>query len=109
METLHPLDDLPRIVQADLDGVATADERDVLARYPTEWVSTLRSLRRRLDGTIGRLERELTGPERDLVLDDFYSERDRLDTALHTLTGERPDTPRPASNQQPLPRRYLKP
>jgi len=92
-DVIHPLDDLPRIVQADLDGIATDTDRAVLEAHPTEWVSTLRSLRRRLDGTIGRLERELAGPERDLVLDDFYSERERIDTALHTLTGERPDTP----------------
>lgn len=104
-ETLHPLDDLPRIVQADLDGVATDREREILATYPAEWVSTLRSLRRRLDGTIGRLERELTGPERDLVLDDFYSERERLDTALHTLTGERPDSApkKPDAHNEPAP------
>lgn len=90
-DAIHPLDDLQRLVQADLDGIATAIDRTVLSTYQTEWVSTLRSLRRRLDGTIGRLERELAGPERDLVLEDFYAERGRLDNTLTTLTGEHPD------------------
>ena len=91
-DVIHPLDDLPRLAQADLDGIATAHERALLLSYQTEWVSTLRSLRRRIDGTIGRLERELAGPERDLVLEDFYAERERIDHALLALTGEPPDT-----------------
>ncbi|MFP4149245.1 MAG: DEAD/DEAH box helicase [Nitriliruptoraceae bacterium] len=37
--------------------------------------------------TLHRLEREVTGPERSLVLADFTDERDRIDDALTDLTG----------------------
>jgi len=40
--------------------------------------------------TIQRLDREVTGPERTLVLADFEDERERIDEVLTELTGEDP-------------------
>ena len=44
--------------------------------------------------TIDRLRDDLSGPERQVVLDDFEDERGRIDAQLETLTGQAPPTPR---------------
>jgi hypothetical protein len=88
-----PLDlhDARLLAQAHLDGVATDEDLDRLEDDQGIWVDALHTLRRDLVRTIHRLRGELTGPERDLVLDDFATELDVVDDVLEDLTGARPD------------------
>ncbi|MTV26372.1 DEAD/DEAH box helicase [Nitriliruptoraceae bacterium ZYF776] len=65
----------------------------LLEAHRSGWIDALRWLRRQVVATLGKLDREVTGPERDLVLTDFREERDRIDAVLGELTGETPDAP----------------
>jgi hypothetical protein len=82
------------LAQAQLDGVASAADLEVLAGHEEDWVDALHSLRREVQATLQRLAREVTGPERQLVLDDFEAERGRIDGMLTELTGTPPDAPK---------------
>jgi hypothetical protein len=79
------------LAQAQLDGLASAVDLEVLEGHEDDWVDALRSLRREVQATIQRITREVTGPERQLVLDDFEEERGRIDRMLTELTGKAPD------------------
>jgi hypothetical protein len=84
------------LAQAQLDGLTSAADLEILERHEEDWIDALRSLRREVQATIQRLGKELTGPERDLVLSDFEEERGRIDAALTQLTGEAPEPARSA-------------
>ncbi len=83
-------EDLRELAQAHLDGLASDTDLDLLSSDEAGWIDALRWLRRDVGRTIQRLEREVTGPERSLVLADFQEERERIDDALTELTGEDP-------------------
>jgi hypothetical protein len=56
--------------------------------------------------TIGRVRAEVRGPERDLVLEDFQDELERIDDVLVDLTGQRPeplDAPKGGRTDTPAP------
>jgi hypothetical protein len=93
-------EDLRELAQAHLDGVATARDLELLGTDREGWADALRWLRRDVQRTLQRLEREVTGPERSLVLADFTDERDRIDDALTELTGH---DPREQETGQPHP------
>jgi hypothetical protein len=88
------------LAQAHLDGRATESEVQILEDHEEDWVDALRALRRDVQATLQRLRRDVTGPERDLVLEDFDGERGRIDAALTLLTGRAPDAPAAAGNGQ---------
>jgi hypothetical protein len=83
-------EDLRELAQAHLDGFATARDLELLRSDVEGWADALRWLRRDVQRTLQRLDREVTGPERSLVLADFEEERDRIDDALVELTGVDP-------------------
>ena len=83
-------EDLRELAQAHLDGLASDADVARLSSHEQGWIDALRWLRRDVGRTIQRLEREVTGPERTLVLADFEEERERIDDALTELTGEDP-------------------
>ncbi|MEX2551015.1 MAG: DEAD/DEAH box helicase [Nitriliruptoraceae bacterium] len=83
-------EDLRELAQAHLDGLASDAERELLDGDEQGWIDALRWLRRDVTRTIQRLDREVTGPERTLVLADFEEERDRIDEVLTELIGEDP-------------------
>jgi hypothetical protein len=83
-------EDLRELAQAHLDGLASDADVARLSSDEQGWIDALRWLRRDVGRTIQRLEREVTGPERTLVLADFEEERERIDDALTELTGEDP-------------------
>ncbi len=87
------LDDIQELAQAHLDGFASASDQALLEANEEQWIIALRALRHEVQERIERLGRELTGPERTLVLSDFEGERDRIDEVLVELTGERPVVP----------------
>jgi superfamily II DNA or RNA helicase len=84
-----------RLAQAHLDGLASGAEHAVLREHEDDWVTALEHLLRDVEATIQRLERNVTGPERALVLSDFAAERQRIDDMLAELTGQvaQPGTP----------------
>jgi hypothetical protein len=79
-----------KLAQAELDGRASDADLDVLDDHEDDWISALRALRQEVQATIDRLGREVTGPERALVIADFEEERERIDETLVELTGEDP-------------------
>ena len=87
------LDDLQELAQSHLDGFASEEDVALLRANVDDWVVALKALRRDVQDRIERLGRQLTGPERSLVLADFEGERDRIDEVLVELTGERPVVP----------------
>ncbi len=93
-------EDLRELAQAHLDGVASEQDLELLEVDRDGWAEALRWLRRDVQRTLQRLEREVSGPERSLVLGDFTDERDRIDDALTELTGR---DPRAAASAPPGP------
>ncbi|MFP4634942.1 MAG: DEAD/DEAH box helicase [Nitriliruptoraceae bacterium] len=75
------------LAQAQLDGVASDADVARLESDPAEWVDALRRLRGRIERKIERLDGEVTGPERELVLNDFEHELERIDARLRELDG----------------------
>ena len=97
--TRDRVDDVTRqqlrdLAQAHLDGVATDADVERLEADPDAWADALADLRREVLVTLDRLRHDLAGPERDLVLDDFDEERQRIDDALAAVTGQPPEPPR---------------
>jgi hypothetical protein len=88
------------LAQAQLDGLASDADLEILERHEEDWIDALRSLRREVQATIQRLAKELAGPERDLVLSDFDEERERIDAALMRLTGAAPEPAKPAGRAE---------
>lgn len=84
-----------RLAQAHLDGLATDDDLAILHAWEQDWIDALRELRRDVDATLARLDREVTGPERELVLADFADERERIVAQLAELTGDTAVPPPP--------------
>jgi hypothetical protein len=91
------------LAQAQLDGLASTADLEVLARHQEDWIDALHSLRREVQTTLQRLAREVTGPERQLVLDDFEAERGRIDDMLTELTGAAPHAPADGGSRGPRP------
>jgi hypothetical protein len=90
-----------QIVQAHLDGLASQDDVALLEARREDWVETLRRLHRDVEATLERLEETVTGPERELVLDDFDGERRRIVAALTALVG--PSDPMVRDEPEPEP------
>jgi len=86
-------EDLRELAQSHLDGLASEADLEHLQADESGWVDALRWLRRDVSRTISRVEREVTGPERTMVLADFEDERERIDEQLTALTGEDPRAP----------------
>ena len=86
-------EDLRELAQSHLDGLASEADLEHLQADESGWVDALRWLRREVSRTISRVEREVTGPERTMVLADFEDERERIDEQLTALTGEDPRAP----------------
>jgi hypothetical protein len=86
-----------QLAQAHLDGTATDADLDVLEAWEHDWVEALEVLHRDVRATLSRLAKELTGPERDLVLEDFEDERRRIVDALIDLGADPEPSPQPAT------------
>ncbi len=69
------LAEVERLVQAHLDGYASAEDVAVLDGRRDDWIWALRRRLLEVDATLERLRVRVTGPERDLVLEDFGAER----------------------------------
>ena len=98
-----PPDELRRIAQAQLDGRASDAERELLAQSPDAHADALRWLLEDADAALERVRTSVWGPERDLVLDDFASERRAIAEALTGLTGLPVDAA-PGEEEPVLPR-----
>ena len=79
--------DFDRLVQAHLDGTASGDDVVVLQRFRDDWIRVLWRLLDRADQVIDDARRNLRGPERYLVIDDFDREAFRVDEVLTELLG----------------------
>ena len=88
------------VVQAHLDGVATADDMVLLNTHERSWVSALLRLLDDASMAIDRANRELKGHERSLVVADFEREWQRIDDVLTELVGPA-DTPAAAETEAP--------
>lgn len=71
-------------VSAAAAAEATADQLQLLEEHPESWRWTLERLLRETDEHLERV-RKIQGPEREQVISDFESERDRLEAALSRL------------------------
>jgi hypothetical protein len=98
----RPLDPraVEQLAQAHLDGLATDEDVDLLRTNEELWVAALETLRRNVSATISRVARNVTGPERGLVLSDFEDERRRIEGMLSELTGQTFEDA-PAEDQHP--------
>jgi hypothetical protein len=76
------------LVQAHLDGLASDDEVALLAADEKAWADALRRLLADVEAKLERLRTTVTGPERELVLEDFDLERRGIRAALVELLGE---------------------
>ena len=76
------------VVQAHLDGVATADDMVLLNTHQQPWVAALLRLLDDAALAIDRANRELKGHERALVVADFEREWQRIDEVLTQLVGQ---------------------
>jgi hypothetical protein len=81
------LDDVEELAQAHLDGIATAADLELLRAHRDDWIEALEQLRDDVDRSLQRVGRKVTGPERDLVIADFRTERERIDETIAELTG----------------------
>jgi superfamily II DNA or RNA helicase len=81
-------EEIEHLAQVHLDGLASEADVAVLEARRDEWVAALQTLRNTVQATIDRVARDVTGPERPLVLSDFNDEYQRIDDMLAELTGE---------------------
>jgi hypothetical protein len=100
--------DVRHLVQAQLDGLATEDDVALLAADEELWVAGLQRLLHEADSTLEHVRQHVHGPERQLVLEDFTEERERIRAALVERTGVDPDArpeaePAPAAEVPPEP------
>ncbi len=93
------------VVQAHLDGVATADDMVLLNTHQRPWVAALLRLLDDASMAIDRANRELKGHERALVVADFEREWQRIDEVLTQLVGpaDGPEVaqPEPEAEEEP--------
>lgn len=92
-----------RLAQAHLDGLATDRDLEHLQANEDHWVSALRALRQEVLQTLDRVRREVRGPERPLVIEDFEGELERIDEALGELVHEEPEPAASAPAEQAPP------
>ncbi len=92
------------VVQAHLDGVATADDMVLLNTHEKPWVAALLRLLDEASMAIDRANRELKGHERSLVVADFEREWQRIDEVLTQLVGPVESPPR-GNDPNPEPQR----
>lgn len=94
-DTLWPAqvspDEVRDRAQAHLDGLATGSDVAWLHEHENAWIVALQQLRDGVQATLERIDSQVTGPERELVLADFGDELARIDDRLTSLTGTRPD------------------
>ena len=88
------LAEVERLVQAHLDGYASAEDVAVLDGRRDDWIWALRRRLLEVDATLERLRVKVTGPERELVLEDFGAERMTIVRVLTDL-GAPPAPPAP--------------
>ncbi len=102
--------DFEAIVQDHLDGRASDEQRAILERFRADWVRVLYRLLDNADRVIEETKRQVRGPERTLIVEDFDREAFRIDEVLTELIGPPredeviPDGQRPrpkSSPQQP--------
>ncbi len=84
-------DDFRELAQAHLDGLASDEEVAALEDHEQSWIEALEDLREEVTKILRRVRREVSGPERDLVIEDFEDERARIDRQLVALTGSEPE------------------
>lgn len=75
------------LVQANLDGVATEAEVAYLRTNQPAWVAALLRLYDNAEHALDRVNRQVRGPERAIVLADFEGELGRIDAMLTELVG----------------------
>ncbi len=85
-------DEFLQLVQSHLDGMATETEVELLKSNEKSWVAALLRLLDTVDLAIERVEKQLKGPERALVISDFESEARRIDDVLTELVGPPTET-----------------
>ena len=85
-------DDFEFAVAAAAAAEATADQLALLDDHRSAWRWTLERLLHRTDEDLAAV-RSIGGPEREQVVADFESERDRLEAALSRLLGSEDGTP----------------
>ena len=90
-------EDFRDLAQAHLDGRATEADIALLEAHKEDWVVALQRLLRSADEALERVRRNVTGPERELVIADFTAEREQIDAQLARLIG------RPTQPEQPEP------
>jgi len=74
-------------VQAHLDGRESSQDRATLERFRQDWVRVLYRLLDRADRVIEDTRRNVRGPERFPIIDDFDREAYRIDDVLTELLG----------------------
>ncbi|MFP5577265.1 MAG: SNF2-related protein [Acidimicrobiia bacterium] len=79
--------DFEDIVQAHLDGRETPWQRAVLDRFRHDWVRVLYRFLDRADRVIDDTRRNVRGPERMAIIEDFDREAYRIDEVLTELLG----------------------
>ncbi|HEY1118091.1 MAG TPA: hypothetical protein VGE43_10335, partial [Acidimicrobiales bacterium] len=79
--------DFEDIVQAHLDGRETPWQRAVLDRFRHDWVRVLYRFLDRADRVIEETRRNVRGPERMAIIEDFDREAYRIDEVLTELLG----------------------
>jgi hypothetical protein len=75
------------LVSAEVDGWATPEQLGVLQAHRTAWRTALLTMIRDTDERLTKAQ-SLRGPERELVIADLESERERMAEAWSRVTGE---------------------
>ena len=75
-------DDFARVVRAHVDGYASDEDVARLKAEPEDWVEVLVDLRHRARTALDHVHSTVHGPERELVLEDFQSDYDRIEGVL---------------------------
>ena len=79
---------LDRLVQAHLDGRATAEEAEYLKQGEAAWAASLWRLLDEAEANLASARKDLRGAERAMVLADLDRDCWRIDAALTALVGE---------------------
>ncbi|MEL7156471.1 MAG: hypothetical protein AAFN30_07725, partial [Actinomycetota bacterium] len=97
------LDEFFELVQRHLDGMASEHEADYLRAHERGWVAALLRLYDDTELALDRVNRELRGNERAIVVADFESELRRIDDLLTELVGPPADSQAPAEKAEEPP------